>query len=64
MEFLATKESLKMVLFFLRGFELGKEYNFKTFYKGKSYFYKWTFTSTIFFDFEFELSKEACDLIP
>ena len=53
-----------MVLFFLRGFELGKEYNFKTFYKGKSYFYKWTFTSTIFFDFEFELSKEACDLIP
>ncbi|MEO9572298.1 MAG: hypothetical protein ABJH82_01425 [Polaribacter sp.] len=48
---------------FLQGFELGKEYNFKTFYKGKNYFYKWTFNSTTFFDFEFELPEEACDLI-
>ncbi|AUC84989.1 hypothetical protein CW731_06670 [Polaribacter sp. ALD11] len=48
---------------FLKGFELGKEYNFKIFYQGKSYFHKWTFNSTTFFDFEFKLPDGVCDQI-
>lgn len=55
---------IKKGFVFLRGFELGKQYNFKTFYKGKSYFYKWTFESTTFFDFNYPIPDGACDLIP
>ncbi|KGL64114.1 hypothetical protein [Polaribacter sp. Hel1_85] len=47
----------------LKGFELGKEYNFKTVYKGQSYFHKWTFDSEIFTDKNFEVPQSACDAL-
>lgn len=45
----------------LKGFELNKEYNFKTVYKGKSYFNKWTFTSENFVDKNYAVPDGACD---
>lgn len=47
----------------LKGFELNKEYNFKTVYKGKSYFHKWTFTSTSFVDKNFSIPDTVCSEI-
>ena len=47
----------------LKGFELGKEYNFKTVYKGQSYFHKWTFDSETFTDKNFEVPQTACDAL-
>lgn len=47
----------------LNGFELNKEYNFKTLYKGKSYFHKWTFTSETFTDKNFQIPDGVCDEI-
>ena len=48
---------------FLYGYELGKEYTFKTIYKGESLITKWTFDSTVFFDTSFKIPQAACDFI-
>ncbi|GGG88792.1 hypothetical protein GCM10011416_01410 [Polaribacter pacificus] len=47
----------------LHGFELNKEYNFKSFYKGKSYTHKWTFTSTSYVDKNFSIPDNLCSEI-
>ncbi|MFT5213955.1 MAG: hypothetical protein ACI9WV_001679 [Patiriisocius sp.] len=47
----------------LNGYELGKEYIFKTVYKGKSLLRKWTFDSENFVDHNFEISKSVCDAL-
>jgi hypothetical protein len=47
----------------LNGFELGKEYIFKTVYKGVPLFRKWTFDSENFIDHNFEISQAACDAL-
>ncbi|MEE9409005.1 MAG: hypothetical protein V3V28_13125 [Polaribacter sp.] len=47
----------------LNGFELNKEYIFKTVYKGESLLHKWTFDSENFVDHNFKISKAVCDAI-
>ncbi|GGG88811.1 hypothetical protein GCM10011416_01450 [Polaribacter pacificus] len=44
----------------LKGFELGKEYNFKTVYKGKAYYHKWTFDTENFKITDFEIPANLC----
>lgn len=45
----------------LKGFELNKEYEFKTVYKGESFINKWTFTSENFVVKNYAVPQEACD---
>lgn len=45
----------------LKGFELGKEYNFKIVYKGESFINKWTFNSQTFEVNNLNLPKSLCD---
>ncbi|WP_347173846.1 hypothetical protein [Polaribacter uvawellassae] len=45
----------------LKGFKLGKEYNFKIIHKEKSFINKWTFTSQKFEINDFNLPKSVCD---
>ena len=45
----------------LYGFELNKEYNFKTFYKENVYTQKWTFTSTSFVEKDFVIPDSVCN---
>ncbi len=47
----------------LNGFELGKEYVFKTVYKGVPLLRSWTFNSENFVDHNFEISQSACDAL-
>ena len=47
----------------LTGFELGKEYNFKTVYKGNAYYHKWTFTGETFKVTDFEIPANLCSEI-
>ena len=47
----------------LNGFELGKEYIFKTIYKGVPLLRNWTFDSENFVDHNFKISQSACDAL-
>jgi len=47
----------------LNGFELGKEYIFKTVYKGVPLLRKWTFDSENFVDHNFKIPQAACDAL-
>ncbi|GGG88800.1 hypothetical protein GCM10011416_01430 [Polaribacter pacificus] len=47
----------------LRGFELNKEYEFKTVFQGQSYVNKWTFTSTNFKVDNYAIPQSVCDEI-
>ena len=47
----------------LNGFELGKEYIFKTVYKGVPILRNWTFDSENFVDHNFKISQAACDAL-
>ena len=47
----------------LNGFELGKEYIFKTVYKGVPLLREWTFDSENFQDHNFEVPNAVCDAI-
>lgn len=47
----------------LNGFELGKEYIFKTIYKGVPLLRNWTFDSENFVDHNFKIPQAACDAL-
>jgi len=47
----------------LNGFELGKEYIFKTVYKGVPLLRTWKFDSENYVDHDFEISQAACDAL-